>query len=73
MEKAVLVEMLKAKGLDIAEEALMEVVAVAFDVAEEVIKASENKYDDLALVVLPQLKSIVLKELDKLDKEVDLA
>lgn len=70
MDKAQLVEMLKLKGLDIAEEALKDVVEAVFQVAEEAVKASENKYDDLLLVILPQVKPLVLAAIDKLDKQV---
>ena len=69
MDKKALVEMLKAKGLDIAEDALKDVVEVVFEIAEEAVKQSENKYDDLLLAILPQVKPLILKAIDKLDKQ----
>lgn len=70
MDKKALVEMLKAKGLDIAEDALKDLLDVALSIAEELVKKSENKYDDLLLVVLPQIKPYLLEAIDKLDGQV---
>lgn len=69
--KKEILDSLKAKGLDVAEEALAEVVEGLFEVAETLIVKSENKFDDMALVVLPKLKELTLKALDKLDGEDD--
>lgn len=70
MKKEIL-DSLKARGLDVAEEALAELIEGVFDVAEMLIVKSENKFDDMALVVLPKLKELALKALDKLDGEDD--
>lgn len=70
MDKKALVEILKAKGLDIAEEALGEAIEALFEVAEEVVKQTENKYDDLLLAILPQVKPLILKAIDKIDGQV---
>lgn len=67
MDKAALVAILKAKGLDIAEEALKDAMEAVLMVAEEVVRKSENKYDDLLLVILPQIKPYLLEAIDKLD------
>lgn len=69
--KAEVLKMLKDRGLDVAEEALAEVLEGAFDVIEALIVKSSNKYDDMALVVLPKLKEYALSALDKLDGEDD--
>jgi len=70
MDKAQLVAMLKAKGLDIAEDSLKELLETVLTVAEELVKKSENKYDDLLLVILPQIKPYLLEAIDKLDGQV---
>lgn len=64
-----LVEKLKGKGLDIAEEAAKQVVVSVLEWFEESAKLSDNKYDDLALVTLPMIKDEVLKLVDKIDKQ----
>jgi len=69
--KSEMLDILKSKGLDVAEDALAQVVEGCFDMAEVLIKKSENKFDDMALVVLPKLKQVVLDLVDKLDKEDD--
>lgn len=74
MEKAwelkALVEELKGKGLDVAEDAAKHVVEAVFGWAEKSIEVSETKIDDLALVVLPKIKEAALKAADKIDQEV---
>lgn len=67
MDKQALLDLAKAKGLDIAEDALGKLLEAAFEIAEEMVKKSENKYDDLLLVVLPQIKPYLLEAIDKLD------
>ena len=75
MEKAydlkVLGEKIKAKGLDLAEDALEIVVEELFQWVEESAKASKSPYDDMGLVVLPQLKKLALEQVDKVDGEKD--
>lgn len=65
--KKELVEELKNKGLNIAEDALKEVVEAVLDTAQKYVVASENKYDDLLVAVLPSAKKIILEQIDKLD------
>lgn len=67
MDKQALIAILKAKGLDIAEDALKDALEALFEVAEEVVKKSENKYDDLLMVILPQIKPYILEAVDKID------
>ena len=64
-------EKLKAKGLDIAEEALVVVVEESFDWACEEAVASENKMDDIVTLVLPAAKPYILGQIDKIDGEDD--
>jgi len=71
MEKAydikALGENIKGKGLDLAEDAIVLVVEELFNWIEESAKLSETPYDDMGLVVLPQLKKLALAQVDKID------
>lgn len=71
MEKAydvkVLAEKCKARGLDLAEEAAKIVIEEAFVWLEESAKVSANPYDNMALIVLPEIKKIALGAADKID------
>lgn len=64
-------EGLKAKGLDLAEEAAGILAVGVLEWAEESVKLSENKYDDLAIAILPSVKSEILKLIDRIDGEDD--
>ena len=63
----VLGEKLKARGLDVAEEALKGLVEDVFTWVEESVKLSPTPYDDLALGVLPVVKAETLKKIDAID------
>lgn len=71
MEKAydlkALGEKLKAKGLVVAEDAAEQVYEEVKAWFEESAKLSETPYDDMALIVLPQIDILVKKQLDKID------
>jgi len=69
METKSLGDLLKEKGLDVAEDAAKLVVEAVFEFAEEAVKKTENKYDDVALAILPVVKPIVLDLVDKIDGE----
>jgi hypothetical protein len=75
MEKAydvkALVEKLKARGLDVAEDIAGEVLEAVFEFFQESAVMSENKYDDLVLAILPMLKAEALKAIDKIDGKID--
>jgi len=65
-----LVAGLKTTGLNVTEDAakaIVEQVCVWFETSA---KLSATPFDDVALVVLPQFKAAVLKELDKIDGAV---
>jgi len=74
MEKAydvkALVDRLKGRGLDLAEEAGKIVIEEAFGWVEESAKLSKTPFDDMALIVLPQLKALALAAVDKVDGSV---
>lgn len=71
MEKAydvkVLVEKLKARGLDIAEDMAMVVIEETAAWVVESAALSENKIDDLAALGMPQLVTLAKGLTDKID------
>jgi hypothetical protein len=74
MEKAyelqALLDGLKAKGLDVAEEAAKDVVLAVSDWLSASVKLSATPFDDIALVVLPKLVESALAEIDKIDGKI---
>ena len=72
MEKAYdvkgLVEELKINGLELAEEAAKVVITSVFNWLEKSAVLSENKYDDLAIILYPKLKEYALEQADKINK-----
>lgn len=77
MEKAydvkVLAEKLKGRGLDVAEEAAKIIVEEALAWVEESAKLSATPYDDMGLIVVPQLKKLALAQIDKIDGKQDIS
>jgi hypothetical protein len=71
MEKAYdvkdLAARLKGRGLDLAEEAAKIVIEETLVWIEESAKLSATPYDDMGLIVLPQLKKLALDAADKID------
>ena len=71
MEKAydvkALVEKLKGKGLEVAEDVAVIAVGEVIAWFKESALLSENKYDDLVLAILPMLEAEILKQIDKID------
>lgn len=71
MEKAFdpkdLVEKLKAKGMDVAEDMAKLIAVEVMDWLGESFALSENKYDDLVLPLMPPIKAFVVSQLDKID------
>lgn len=63
----VLVERLKGRGLDFAEDAAKIVLDEVFLFIEEEAKKSENTYDDLLLAILPLVKPLILEKIDEID------
>lgn len=66
-ELKALVEELKAKGLDVAEDGAKHALEAVFVWLEKSVELSETKIDDMALVVLPKIKEYALKAADKID------
>lgn len=65
-----LAEKLKAKGLDVAEEAAKIIAEETLNwVAEEAVK-SENKVDDIVAPIIVAVKPWVMQQVDKIDGQV---
>jgi len=62
-------EELKKEGVEIAEEAAKAFIKALLRVIPKVIIASENKYDDLLLAVLPVVEPILMNLADDINKE----
>lgn len=62
-----LVEKLKGKGLDIAEDAAKVVVEETLSWVVESAVESENKVDDLLVAIVPVIKPHIMNKLDKID------
>lgn len=61
---------LKAAGLVEAEDAAENLVKIVFQWVQESAVLSATPYDDMAVIVLPLLQTMILKEIDKIDGEV---
>ena len=74
MEKAFdfanLTARLKARGLDLAEEAAKILAQETLNWAEESVKLTENKFDDFFLVVRPMIEPELKAQIDKIDGQV---
>lgn len=72
MEKAYdlkgLLAELKGNGLEIAEESAKVVIVAVFEWLEKSAALSENKYDDLASVLYPQLRAYALEQAEDINK-----
>ena len=65
-----LLERLKARGLDLAENEVKGVIEDVFAWLEESINESPTPFDNVALAVLPTLKKAALGLADKIDGKV---
>lgn len=68
--KALLRE-LKKQGLNVGEEGAKAVVRAVFKALPKFVAETENKVDDVLVVVLPVIEPHVIKLLDRIDGEVD--
>ena len=66
-----LLNKLKDRGLDVAEELAVVLVEEVFDWLAESALLSENKIDDILQVLYPVAKKAALEQVDKIDKEDD--
>jgi hypothetical protein len=69
MDKKKLVEILKRHGLTFAEDASTVIIKGVFNAIPDIIKETENKYDDLLLPLLEIVKPVLLELVDKIDKK----
>lgn len=60
---------LKGNGLEIAEESAKVVITSVFNWLEKSAVLSENKYDDLAVILYPQLKAYALEQAEKINAQ----
>ena len=60
-------EKLKAKGLDIAEDASVLVLGSVIDWLQESAVKSENKVDDIVAPLLGAIKPYILDQIDRID------
>jgi hypothetical protein len=66
----VLLDMLKEKGLDVAEDAATVVVDVVFDWVSKSAVETESKIDDVIAGLLPAIKPYVMEQVDRIDGQV---
>ncbi len=62
---------LKESGLELAEDAAKKCAIAVLDWVADSAKISANPYDDVALIVLPKLRSYILSQADKIDGKVE--
>ena len=67
----VLTDRLKARGLDLAEDAAAIIIEEVSDWVVESAPKSKTPFDDVAIVVMPQLKNFALDLVDEIDGEDD--
>lgn len=68
--KKEIAELLKGKGLDVAEDAAIKAVKALFEILPMIVAKTENKYDDMLIPVLGVLEPKIIELLDKIDGEV---
>ena len=69
MDFKLLLAELKKDGLEVAEDAAILLVDKTLDwLVSEVVK-TENKYDDLLVVIMPVIKPIIMAKLEEISKE----
>ncbi len=71
-EFKVVLENLKVKGLDIAEGALLVIWQEINDGLVRYVKATANTFDDLYLVIGPQIDHLIKNQIDKIDGVKDI-
>ncbi len=61
---------LKSKGLDLAEDGAVIAVESVFEWLAESAVVSATPFDDMAQLVMPELKKIIMAQVDKIDSKV---
>ena len=67
--KKVLMEELKKEGLEVAEGAAIGACKAVFKALPKFFLATENKYDDMVIPILPLVEQQMMPLLDKIDGE----
>jgi len=65
----VLGERLKEIGMPVLEETTEQVVEVLFQWLADSAKVSPTPYDDMAQLIMPQIKKLVLDQVEKIHKD----
>ena len=65
----ILVEELKKEGIELAEETAKMACKALFRAIPKVVVASENKYDDMLLAVLPVIEPMIMNLLEDINKD----
>jgi hypothetical protein len=69
--KQILIDAVKAQGLDIAEDAVINLAKAIFTALPAYFLATPNKMDDIAIPMLPILLPSIIKAIDKIDGKED--
>lgn len=64
-----LLKRLQDRGLDVVEDGAKIAVEEVLAWVQDSVVLSENKFDDFTLAVIPVLKDMIMKEVDKIDKK----
>ena len=67
MDKTLLKDILKAQGLDLAEDAVALVVKGVLKSLPAIVTATENKFDDMLIPLLAVVEPQLMKLIDKID------
>ena len=67
-DTALLLEILKDQGLEIAEESVKILINGVMDWLEESATLSDTPYDDMASMLYPQLKKLALEKAEDINK-----
>lgn len=62
-----LLEKLKAQGIEVLEENAKILVETTFDWLEESAKLSKTPYDDMAVVIYPKAKELILEQAERIN------
>ena len=66
--KEIIKKQLKENGLEIAEETAMLAAKVLFSSLSDIVKVTENKYDDLLIPILAVIEPKIYELIDNINK-----
>jgi len=70
--KTMAMDEFKKEGLELTEEAIKMAMKAVLKIIPKMIIASENKYDDLLLAVLPVIEPKLMEVIDRINPEDNL-